>query len=157
MSLLNFTINNKNSFNDFNLYIKTSNHENLPKKRYESIPIPGRTGNLIIEEDAKDNQIIDIECYAKLGNTSPQLYGMTLIKWLTGFNGYGQLIFNDGYQFEAKLSQDIEVERMDCGWRSIKLQFEAIPIDPTSSKYVIANETNKVMLTDDTRGIEVVN
>ena len=46
---------------------------------------------------------------------------------------------------------------MNCGWRSIKLQFEAIPIDPTSSKYVIVNETNKVMLTDDTRGIEVVN
>lgn len=156
MSLLNFTINGKNSYNDFNLIIKSSNHENLPKKRYESIVIPGRTGNLIIEGKAKDNKIIDIECLVRLGTTNPQVYGISLMDWLQGFEGYSQLIFNDGYQFKAILNGEVEIERLNCNFRSIKMQFEAIPVLPGDKDYVLATQNNDVMLTDDTRGIEVV-
>lgn len=155
MSLINFTINNKNSLNDFNIIVKNSNHENKIMKRYESIPIPGKIGNLIIPEEGKDNQIIDIEAVVKLGNTSPFLFGNLLEQWLRPNNNYQHLNFNDGFQFEAILKDKIEITRGKCNTRVIKLQFEAKPIDPTSIKYVIANESNKVVLTDDTKGIEV--
>lgn len=155
MSLLNFTINGKNSYDDFNLVIKTSDHENISKKRYESIQIPGRTGNLIIEGKAKENKFINIECITKLGTTNAQVYGISLINWLQGFEGYSQLIFNDGYQFEAILSDEIKIERLACNSRRISIQFEAVPILPNSSKYIMSTQENKAMLTDDTRGIEV--
>lgn len=153
---LNFTINGKNSKNDFNLTIISSNHENISKKRYESKVIPGRTGNLIIEGKAKDNKFIDIECFTKLGTTNPQVYGIALADWLQGFEGYSQLIFDDGYQFKAILSSEIEIERLKCSFRKINFQFEVVPVLPGDKDYVIATQDDKVVLTDDTKGIEVV-
>lgn len=157
MSLLNFTINGKNSYDDFGWIIKSSNHETVNQKRYESIPIPGRIGNLIIEDEGEDNLIITLEVATRLKGANARLYWDTVAKWLKGFEGYSHLDFHDGYQFEAILNGNIVPERLNCGGRRFEVKFEVIPLDPSSSKYVLSDQTNKVLLTDDTKGIEVVN
>lgn len=156
MSLINFTINNKNSWSDFGWIIKTTNHENIVTKRYESISVPGRQGNLLIPDTGKDNQVIEIEAVTKIGNTNPMIYRNSIEKWLQEVIGYTHLTFSDGFQFEAVQIGDIEIVRGKCNTRTINVKFEAIPIDPSSSKYVLSNDEDKVLLTDDTKGIEVV-
>ncbi len=157
MSLLNFTINGKNSYDDFGWIIKSSNHETINQKRYESIEIPGRIGNLIIEDEGENNFVINLEVVTRLKGANARLYWDTVSKWLKGFEGYGHLNFHDGYQFEAILNGDIEITRLNCGGRNINLSFQVVPLDPSSSKYVLSDQTDKVLLTDDTKGIEVVN
>lgn len=156
MSLINFTINGRNSWSDLGWVIRSTNHENIVSKRYESIPIPGRQGNLLIPDTGKDNQVIEIEAVTKIGNTSPIIYRNSIEKWLQGVVGYTHLAFSDGFQFEAVQIGDIEIIRGKCNTRTIKVRFEAIPIDPSSSKYVLSDTTDKVLLTDDTKGIEVI-
>ena len=46
--------------NGLGLKLKETNHTNLPSKNYESIKIPGRTGNLIIDDESYNNKTIEL-------------------------------------------------------------------------------------------------
>ena len=52
---MHFTFNGVNS-QQYGLKVKQSNHLTRPAKKIESIEIPGRTGNLIIDDGSKKNQ-----------------------------------------------------------------------------------------------------
>ena len=57
-----FTINNKTN-KDFNFKVKSSNHLTKSSKKLEFISIPGRTGDLIIDDNSRENFNLIIEGY----------------------------------------------------------------------------------------------
>ncbi|MBP3928684.1 MAG: hypothetical protein J6D47_03810, partial [Peptostreptococcaceae bacterium] len=57
-----FTINSKTN-KDFNFKVKSSNHLLRPRKRLEFISIPGRTGDLILDDNSRENFNLVIEGY----------------------------------------------------------------------------------------------
>ena len=57
-----FTINSKTN-KDFNFKVKSSNHLLRPRKRLEFISIPGRTGDLILEDNSRENFNLIIEVF----------------------------------------------------------------------------------------------
>ena len=59
---MHFTFNNISS-ETFGLKVKSTNHLSLPAKKIESIEIPGRTGNLIIDDGSRRNLSIEVVCY----------------------------------------------------------------------------------------------
>ena len=52
-----FTFNGTSS-ERYGLKVKNSNHLSRPAKKIESISVPGRTGNLIIDDGSKENLVI---------------------------------------------------------------------------------------------------
>ena len=100
--------------NEFNIeVISIKGRYSIPKKQYQSIEVPGRTGNLIIDTGAKLNKDITIKCCIDCGGLSEQQTNdkMSLIsEWLVDGLGYGVLTFSDGGIFKAIVKDIVEIE-----------------------------------------------
>jgi len=127
--MLEFTFNGQ-SCKNFGLYVQTSNHLNSFEKNIESIKVPGRTGNLLIDDGSYKNKIIEIECLLKadfLTNENISLYqaSVNISNWLKNHKGYKPLIFNDGANFNAVCINQIEFEKLINNFASVLITFDA--------------------------------
>lgn len=81
----------------------------LPKKQYESLEVPGRTGNLLIDTGATLNKDITIHCYMSCSDLNQEetvnRY-KALKSWLIEPTGYCSLKF-DAYQTFNAVVKDI--------------------------------------------------
>ena len=85
---------------------------NIPKKQYESIEVPGRTGNLLIDTGATLNKDITIECCldcTPLNDEQINVKMKAISNWLISPIGYQDLVFSDGGRFKA-IAKDIVVD-----------------------------------------------
>ncbi|WP_297637247.1 hypothetical protein [uncultured Clostridium sp.] len=90
--MIEFKLKNKNS-REFNFKILKSNHFKVPKNRVEQIQVPGRTGDLIIDEKCTENFEVNIECY--IVNNSIYKIIDDIELWLKS-SDYEIIEFNDG-------------------------------------------------------------
>lgn len=122
--MLDFTFNGKSAKNDFGLLIESSTHESLAPKRYESIPIEGRTGNVLIDHGDFDNYTIEVTAIVDTSPSNAQQFGNRVKQWLQGPIGYKSLVFNDGYEFEAICNNQIDISKIINSFRRIRISFE---------------------------------
>lgn len=122
--MIDFTFHGKSAMQDFGLRIESSNHETQAPKRYESIPIEGRTGNLLIDNGDFDNYTIEVVAIVDISPFNGQQFGYKVKQWLQGAIGYQRLLFNDGYEFEAICTNQIDIEKVLGNFRRIKINFE---------------------------------
>jgi hypothetical protein len=98
---------------EFNIQVMNiQNRYSIPKKQYESIEVPGRTGNLLIDTGATLNKDITIECCldcTPLNDEQINLKMKVITNWLIGAIGYQDLVFSDGGCFKA-IAKDIVVD-----------------------------------------------
>lgn len=119
-----FTINNKTN-KDFNFKVKSSNHLMKPKKKLEFISIPGRTGDLIIDEGARENFNLIIEGYIDGRKSSLKTLTEQLDLWLNSSKGYQSIKFDDGTALKAVLISEINPIEVVKNFGELSLEFSA--------------------------------
>lgn len=108
------------------LKVKKSNHLDKSKKRREFIEIPGRTGDLIIEDGSFENLNITLECYIESpADKTIKEISDELDSWLNEPIGYQDLIFNDGSSYKAVCISGIAFESNFREIQDINLIFSA--------------------------------
>lgn len=122
--MLDFTFNGKSAKEHFGLIIESSTHETLAPKRYESVTIDGRTGNLLIDNGDFDNYTIEVVAIVDISPSNAQQFGNKVKQWLQGSVGYKSLVFNDGYTFEAICNNQIDISKIINSFRRIRISFE---------------------------------
>ena len=119
-----FTINNKTN-KDFNFKVKASNHLIKPKKKLEFISIPGRTGDLILDEGARENFNLVIEGYIDARETNLKTLCDNLDNWLNSTTGYQTITFDDGTVLKAVLISEIDTVEVVKNFGELSLEFSA--------------------------------
>lgn len=119
-----FTINNKTN-KDFNFKVKSSNHLLRPKKRLEFISIPGRTGDLILDDNSRENFNLVIEGYIDGRKSSLKTLTEQLDLWLNSSKGYQSITFDDGTVLKAVLISEIDVNEVVKNFGELTLEFSA--------------------------------
>ena len=119
-----FTINNKTN-KDFNFKVKASNHLTKPKKKLEFISIPGRTGDLILDEGARENFTLIIEGYIDARETNLKTLCDNLDNWLNSTTGYQTITFDDGTILKAVLISEIDTVEVVKNFGELSLEFSA--------------------------------
>lgn len=111
--------------NDLGLKLKETNHTNLPSKSYESIKIPGRTGYLIIDDGSYNNKSIELVFLWDLRGLDIKNNINQLRDILQGHKGYKDLVFDDGYIFNAICSGEIVFNEIVKNYYEVNIVFEA--------------------------------
>ena len=119
-----FTINNKTN-KDFNFKVKSSNHLMKPRKKLEFVSIPGRTGDLIIDEGARENFNLVIEGYIDGRKSSLKTLTEQLDSWLNSSKGYQTITFDDGTVLKAVLISEISPVEVVKNFGELSLEFSA--------------------------------
>ena len=119
-----FTINNKTN-KDFNFKVKASNHLIKPKKKLEFISIPGRTGDLIIDEGARENFNLVIEGYIDARESNLKTLCDSLDNWLNSTTGYQTITFDDGTVLKGVLISEINPVEVVKNFGELSLEFSA--------------------------------
>ena len=119
-----FTINNKTN-KDFNFKVKASNHLIKPKKKIEFISVPGRTGELIIDEGARENFNLVIEGYIDARESNLKTLCDNLDNWLNSTTGYQTITFDDGTILKAVLISEIDPNEIVKNFSELSLEFSA--------------------------------
>ena len=119
-----FTINDKTN-KDFNFKVKSSNHLTKSRKRLEFISIPGRTGDLIIDEGSRENFNLIIEGYIDGRNSSLKQLCDNLDNWLNSTTGYQNITFDDGTVLKGVLISDINPNEVVENFGELILEFSA--------------------------------
>lgn len=124
-----FTFNGVSS-KTHNLKCKEINHLSFAAKSYESIKVPGRTGNLIIDIGDKKNKTIPIVAYLDLREENNKKIVITNLKnWLMGHVGYKTLLFDDGIEYKAIVSGEIDFKEKFKDYYEINITFECVEAD----------------------------
>ena len=119
-----FTINSKTN-KDFNFKVKSSNHLLRPRKRLEFISIPGRTGDLILDDNSRENFNLVIEGYIDGRKDNLKTLTEQLDSWLNSTTGYQNIIFDDGAVLKAVLISEIDVNEVVKNFGELTLEFSA--------------------------------
>ena len=147
---------NEISCKEYGLKCKDISHISFAAKSYESIKVPGRTGNLIIDDGSYDNKTVTIVAYLDMrpipierpiigwnevedpttGELVPEpIYGenredrITYIKeWLIGHTGYKTLIFDDKFTYNAIVSGEITFNEIFNDYYQITIDFECVEV-----------------------------
>ena len=125
----NFTFNGITSTSK-NLKCKDISHLSFSVKSYESIKIPGRTGNLIIDDGSYENKSVEVVAYLDLrGKTAAQKKtAINGIKtWLIGPKGYKTLVFDDTIEYKA-ICKAVDISEAFNDYLEISISFEAVEV-----------------------------
>ena len=105
--------------------MKASNHLIKPKKKLEFISIPGRTGDLILDEGARENFNLVIEGYIDARESNLKTLCDNLDDWLNSTTGYQTIIFDDGTILKAVLISEIDPNEIVKNFGELSLEFSA--------------------------------
>ena len=119
-----FTINSKTN-KDFNFKVKSSNHLLRPRKRLEFISIPGRTGDLILDDNSRENFNLVIEGYIDGRKSNLKTLTEQLDLWLNSSKGYQNITFDDGTVLKAVLISEIDINEVVKNFGELTLEFSA--------------------------------
>ena len=119
-----FTINNKTN-KDFNFKVKSSNHLLRPRKRLEFISIPGRPGDLILDDNSRENFNLIIEGYIDARKTNLKILTEQLDSWLNSTTGYQSIAFDDGTVLKGVLISEIDINEIVKNFGELTLEFSA--------------------------------
>ena len=77
-----YFIYNDKSSEDFNIKIKNINNLSSPQRSIEKILVPGRNGELILDNGNFENFILTIECYLNCSSEDKNVISKEIKKWL---------------------------------------------------------------------------
>ena len=109
----------------FNFIITENDHLNGFENDFELIEIPGRSGDLLINNNRKKNKEINIEAYADIEDLGDAETVVKNIKqWLQGEVKYKTLTFsNDLIEYKAIVKGPIEIVEEVEGLLNINFKF----------------------------------
>ena len=109
----------------FNFIITKNDNLNSFENDFELIEIPGRSGDLVIDNKRKKNKEINIEAYADIeGLGDAHTVAKNIKQWLQGEVKYKALSFsNDLTEYEAIVKGPIEIIEEIEGLLNINFKF----------------------------------
>jgi len=109
-----------------------------PKRKIEAVVVPGRNGNLYIDEGCYEPIGITLECALKR-NTDPR----TITKWLQEF---GTITFSDELDkfYKATIVNSIPLSRVFKVYREFIIQLELQPIALSNQEYIYECSDNEI-------------
>ena len=109
----------------FNFIITENDHLNSFENDFELIEIPGRSGDLVIDNKRKKNKEINIEAYADIeGLGDAHTVAKNIKQWLQGEVKYKDLTFsNDLTEYKAIVKGPIEIVEEIEGLLNINFKF----------------------------------
>lgn len=114
-------IYNNNQSDDLGIIITSSNHLDRFKKRREFIQVPGRTGDLVLDDGSYENLELEITCVIEdEDNIDERLDHIE--DWLKT-NDYSSLEFDDGVRFSAIYMEMREMRKIIKNVVECKLVF----------------------------------
>ena len=105
--------------------MKSSNHLLRPRKRLEFISIPGRTGDLILDDNSRENFNLVIEGYIDGRKSNLKTLTEQLDLWLNSSKGYQSITFDDGTVLKAVLISEIDINEVVKNFGELTLEFSA--------------------------------
>lgn len=128
--MANFFTFNGISSKTHNLKCKEINHFSFAAKSYESIKVPGRTGNLLIDTGDKENKIVPVIANLDLRKASDKALVVKNIKvWLQGHTGYKTLLFDDGVEYQAIVNGEVSFTELFKDYYEVSINFECVEVD----------------------------
>ena len=128
--MANFFTFNGISSKTHNLKCKEINHFSFAAKSYESIKVPGRTGNLLIDTGDKENKIVPVIANLDLRKASDKALVVKNIKvWLQGHTGYKTLLFDDGIEYQAVVNGEVTFTELFKDYYEVSINFECVEVD----------------------------
>lgn len=122
----NYFVFNGTPSTSFNAYIARSNMFDAPERTVESVSIPGRNGNLHIDQGRYDNFSGTIEAYIP-NNMATNLDGLR--NWLLSYPGYcryEEVLRPDEYRM-ARYTGPFQVTDSDRVGAALTLNFDCMP------------------------------
>ena len=109
----------------FNFIIVENDHLNGFENDFELIEIPGRSGDLLVNNNRKKNKEINIEAYAEIeGLGDAHTVAKNIKQWLQGEVKYKDLTFsNDLTEYKAIVIGAIEIVEEIEGLLNISFKF----------------------------------
>ena len=109
----------------FNFIITENDNLNSFENDFELIEIPGRSGDLVIDNKRKKNKEINIEAYADIeGLGDAHTVAKNIKQWLQGEVKYKDLTFsNDLTEYKAIVKGPIEIVEEVEGLLNINFKF----------------------------------
>ena len=146
---------------DMGIRIERHNNFNSPQRRVESVSIPGRTGNILIDDGSYENQIFEyeliLECDSKNGiDISKKVNEIN--SWLHGDYTYKTLTFsNSDKTYNAVVINKIDIKQMFKNFAKALVTFEAYEVTNSLRKRNISIiENEDVFINDTSREIKPV-
>jgi len=121
--MISFTYNNINS-RDIGLLVVDSDHTRGFNKDLEFVKVPGKTGDLIIDNKTYSNKSITTNCKIKYKYPVSELI-KTLENWLQSDSNYKKLEYSDGIIVEAVCYEVLEVIKIAEGFYSVSIKFNS--------------------------------
>ena len=109
----------------FNFIITENDNLNSFENDFELIEIPGRNGDLVIDNKRKKNKEINIEAYVDIEDLGDaETVAKNIKQWLQGEVKYKTLTFsNDSTEYEAIVKGAIEIVEEMEGLLNISFKF----------------------------------
>lgn len=121
-----FIFNGKTS-EEFNILVEDHDYWKLPKRRLEFVQVPGRTGDLIIDDGSRENFTVIFQCHVEVDSKDKASLLDELDEWLNGPTGYKELsIFIDGEKrkdLNAIFVGEITLPNTDYFYSDFELEF----------------------------------
>ena len=113
----------------FNFIIMENDNLNSFENDIELISVPGRTGDLIVNNNRKKNKEINISAYVDLeGLGDAKTVARNINNWLTGNVSYKPLIFSDDLvKYEAIVIGKVDIREVIEGLLEISFKFNCKP------------------------------
>lgn len=90
------------------------------------ISIPGRTGDLILDDQSRENLTINLVCALDVRKTKNFKQTCENIQnWLQGSANYKDLQFSDGYKFKAVCINQIDISKVLANYGEVSIVFSA--------------------------------
>lgn len=126
MSRMYFSFDGKTS-EEFGILVEDHDFWKLPKRRIEFIQVPGRTGDLIIDDGSRENFTVIFQCHIEIEPEDKTMLLYELDEWLNGPKGYRDLIIfiDDEYQksLDAVFVGEITLPNTEYFYSDFELEF----------------------------------
>lgn len=134
-----YFIYNDKSSEDFNIKIKTINNLSSPQRSIEKILVPGRNGELILDNGNFENFILTIECYLNCSSEDKNVISKEIKRWLQSDFSYKKLILSDDTEFyyEAYCDTKLDFEYVSSNFESFLISFSCKPFKKKMNDDVI--------------------
>ena len=134
-----YFIYNDKSSKDFNIKIKSINNLSSPQRSIEKILVPGRNGELILDNGNFENFILTIECYLNCSSEDKNVISKEIKKWLQSDFSYKKLILSDDVEFyyEAYCDTKLDFEYVSRNFESFLISFSCKPYKKEMNEDII--------------------
>lgn len=141
---MSFTFNNINC-ETFDMYVERYPTRVFPNRKCTIYSVAGRSGDLIVDEDAYTNVTLPYEVYVKGGTTGLQTRLTQIAAWLLGTAGYCKLTdsYDTSIYYMARVANAVEFLNSLNQFGKATLQFDACP-----QRYPATDEVLSVVFAD---------